>query len=130
MNSIPHSHADLLTDGARAFAVLATLMPDGSPQVTPLWFNVQGDHILVNSARDRVKSRNMRARPRVALDILDPTDPHRYIQVRGRVVRITEEGGLAHMNALSMKYRGRAWTPIQDQIRVIYEIQPESVYVA
>ena len=130
MKTIPNSHMDLLSDDARAFASLATLMPDGSPQVTPLWFNIRGDHILINSARGRVKDLNMRARPLVALLIVDPGDPYRYIQLRGRVVEITEEGGLAHINALSLKYRGQAWTAIPDQVRVTYEIQPDSVFVA
>ena len=105
-------------------------MADGSPQITPLWFNIRGDRVLVNSAKGRVKDLNMRARPRVALVIVDPRDPGRYVQVRGQVVEITEEGGLAHMNALSLKYRGTPWTPIQGQIRVVYEIQPKSVFAA
>jgi PPOX class probable F420-dependent enzyme len=130
VNTIPNSHADLLSDSARAFAALATLMADGSPQITPLWFNIRGDRVLVNSAKGRVKDLNMRARPRVALVIVDPRDPGRYVQVRGQVVEITEEGGLAHMNALSLKYRGTPWTPIQGQIRVVYEIQPKSVFAA
>ncbi len=69
---IPASHVDLLDDGTKAHAYLATLMPDGSPQVTPVWFNMDGDDILVNTARGRVKDRNMRVRPRTALVIADP----------------------------------------------------------
>ena len=128
MNMIPASHADLLTDATRAFAWIATLMPDGSPQLTPVWFNVRGNYVLVNSAKGRVKDLNMRTHPRVAVVIMDPSDPYRYLQIRGRVVQITEEGGLAHINALSLKYRSQPWTPIQKQVRVIYEIQPERVF--
>ena len=77
MKTIPASHQDLLNDESAAMAYLATLMPDGSPQVTPLWFDSDGEHILVNSAKGRVKDQNMRARPRVAVVIQDHTDDHR-----------------------------------------------------
>jgi len=70
---------DLLIDETRAFLFLAITMDDGSPQVTPVWFNTDGEHILINSLRGRTKDRNMRARPRVAVAIMDPTDPERYI---------------------------------------------------
>src|SRR5512135_1164587 len=103
MKKIPDSHKDLLEDKARALAYLATLMPDGTPQLTPLWFNSDGKHILINSAKGRVKDRNMRARAAVALVIQDRKIDTRYIQVRGRVVDITEEGALDHIDQLSMK---------------------------
>ena len=129
MKKIPPSHQDLLQDSARAYAYLATLMPDGSPQLTPVWFSAEGGHIIVNTARGRVKDRNMRARPHVAILITDPKDPHRrYIQVRGRVVEIAEEGALDHMSTLSLKYRQRPWTPVDGQTRVICRIPPESVF--
>jgi PPOX class probable F420-dependent enzyme len=128
--NIPASHADLMGDGTRAYAYLATIMPDGTPQVTPVWFNVESDYILVNTASGRVKDRNMRARPRVALLIADPRDALRYIQVRGRVVDFTENGALAHINSLSMNYDGRAWSPVAGQARVIFMIQPEHISVS
>lgn len=129
MKTMPPSHQDLLRDSAGAYAYLTTLMPDGSPQVTPLWFNVEGGDILVNTARGRVKDRNMRARPRVALLITDPKDPfHRYLQIRGRVIAATEEGALEHMGRLSLKYRGRPWTPVEGQTRVMFRILPESFF--
>lgn len=125
--NIPDSHRDLLDDGAKAYAYLATLMADASPQLTPLWFNTDGEHILVNSARGRVKDQNMRARPRVALLITDPKDPfYRYLQIRGRVVEITEVGADEHINTLNMKYHdGEHWKPRPGQVRVIYKILPE-----
>lgn len=129
MKNFPQSHQDLIRDEARAFAYLATLMPDGSPQLTPLWFNTDGDYILINSAKGRVKDRNMRARPRVALLITDPRDPfHRYVQIRGRVVEVTEEGALAHINSLSLKYRQEPWTPVEGQTRVVYRVLPEKAF--
>lgn len=129
MNLVPSSHEDLIQDSTRAYAYLATVMPDGSPQLTPVWFNSDGQHILVNSARGRVKDRNMRSRRRVAILISDPKDPHyRYLQIRGRVVEITEQGALDHIGVLSLKYRQQPWTPVEGQVRVIYKILPESVF--
>jgi len=131
MNIIPESHRDLLTDEARAYAYLATLMPDGSPQLTPLWFESDGTHILINSAKGRVKDKNMRARSQIAILITDPKDPFfRYLQIRGRVVEVTEEGGLEHINKLSLKYDSKSWTPVPNQTRVIYKILPENIYAS
>lgn len=130
MITIPESHRDLLEERARAYAYLATVMPDGSPQVTPVWFDAQGDHILINSAKGRTKDRNMRARPAVALLIADPKDPLRYVQIRGRIIDITEAGALEHIGRLSMKYRGRPWSPVEGQARVTYRLLPEHVSTA
>jgi len=126
MKIIPEAFMDLLADETRAMAYLATIMPDGSPQVTPLWFNTDGAYILINSAKDRVKDRNMRARPRIALVIADPKNLYRYIQVRGRVVEITMEGANEHIDQLSMKYHGRPYTAPKVG-RTTYKIQPEKV---
>jgi PPOX class probable F420-dependent enzyme len=128
---IPESHIDLLKDETKAFCSLATLMWDGSPQVTPVWFNTDGSHILINSAKGRVKDRNMRRNPHVALMIVDPKDAYRYIQIRGKVVEITTQGAREHINALSKKYTGREifsdGNP--DEIRVTYKILPEKISV-
>src|SRR5512142_155606 len=97
VQQVPESHRDLLSDEVPALAYLATLMPDGTPQLTPLWFDVDGDRLRVNSARGRVKDRNMRARPAVALLIQDPRSGDRYIQVRGHVVEVKEDGALEHI---------------------------------
>ena len=106
MKDIPKSHKDLLTNQKKAFAYLATVMKDGTPQVTPVWFNTEGDFITINSARGRVKDRNMRERPAVALTIADPSDPYRYLQLRGKAIEFIEEGANAHIDALSLKYTG------------------------
>ncbi len=129
MKKIPDSFKDLLQDEARAWAYLATLMPDGTPQVTPLWFDSDGTYIYVNSTTDRVKDHNIRANPHVAMTIQDPTDFYRYIGIRGRVVEITEQGALQHIDQLSMKYHGTHWQPTEGQIRVKYTIEPDSVSV-
>jgi PPOX class probable F420-dependent enzyme len=127
VKSIPTEYHDLLKDETKAFLFLATLMADGSPQVTPIWFSANDTYILINSARGRVKDRNMRARPRVALVIQDPKTPYRYMQIRGRVDEITETGGDEHINALSLKYDGKPWKKTEGQVRVIYRILPEHV---
>lgn len=125
---IPESHRDLLKDETRAFAYLATIMEDGSPQVTKVWFNTGSDYILLNSFQGSVKDANMRARPDVALAIEDPENDFRYMQVRGRVVEITEDGAREHIDTLAGKYTGspeyRRMPP--GMIRVTYKIRPES----
>jgi PPOX class probable F420-dependent enzyme len=103
---VPQSHQDLLSDSTKAFVFLATLMPDGSPQLTPIWFSAQGDKILINSAAGRIKDRNMRRRPQVALCIQDPTNAYRYLQIRGSVTEITTEGAKDHIDSLANKYLG------------------------
>ena len=127
MKSIPAKSHYLLKDEIKAYLFLATLMPDGTPQVTPIWFNTDGEHILINSAQGRVKDKNMRARPQVALVIQDPSTPYRYLQIRGRVVEITEQGGLEHINTLSLKYDNEPWTDHPGEVRVTYKILPEHV---
>jgi PPOX class probable F420-dependent enzyme len=126
---IPDSHLDLIKDETKAFCSLATIMKDGTPQVTPIWFNTDGKYILINSASGRVKDRNMRRNPRVALIIVDPKDAYRYVQIRGKVVEITTQGAREHINALSKKYTGRkiytGGSP--DEIRVTYKILPEKI---
>jgi PPOX class probable F420-dependent enzyme len=131
LEKIPQSHRNLLTDEARAFAFLATIMKDGSPQVTPVWFNTDGKSILINSAQGRVKDENIRRRPEVALAIQDPDDPYRYLQVRGRVVEMTTEGAKEHIDRLAYKYTGdeqyKGLRP--GDVRVTYRIEPGSVSV-
>lgn len=124
--NVPESHLDLLSDQKRAIAYLGTIMEDGTPQVTPVWFNTDGTYFLVNSQEGRVKDRNMRERPNVALLIADPDDPLRYLMVRGPVVEITEEGAREHINQLSMKYNGKPEFVVSppDAVRVIYKIAP------
>lgn len=111
----------------RSFAYLATLMPSGSPQVTPVWVDYDGTHVLVNSAHGRQKDRNMRNRPRVALCIADPDNPYRYLAVRGTVVAVTEEGATEHIDQLAGRYTGRARYVGPPGTRVLYKVRPERV---
>ncbi|MBI3457892.1 MAG: PPOX class F420-dependent oxidoreductase [Candidatus Rokubacteria bacterium] len=125
--TIPENFKDLLQK--KAFASLATVMPDGSPQVTPVWFDFDGSHFRINSARGRVKDRNMRRTPKVALAIVDPDNPYRHLSVRGRVLEVTEQGADAHIDALAKKYLGQDRYPYRrsGEVRVIYRILPERV---
>ena len=129
MKLVPEKYLDLLSTETRAFAYLSTIMPDGSPQVTPIWFDIQDGCILFNSAEGRVKDRNIRARTSVALAIADPNNPYRYLQVRGRVVEITSQGAQDHINRLSWKYTGREFysSGAPAEKRVIYKLLPEHV---
>jgi len=129
MNAIPEKYHDLLKDEAKAFLFLATTMKDGSPQVTPVWFNHDQTHILINSAKGRLKDINMRARPQVAFVIQDPANPYRYLQIRGRVIEITEAGADAHIDALAFKYHGLKSYPYrkEGEIRVTYKILPKKI---
>lgn len=128
--SIPASHRDLFEKPN--FGHLATLMPDGSPQVTPVWVDIEGDTILFNTAEGRVKTRNLDRDGRVAISVADQQNPYRYIQVRGRVVSRTHEGADAHIDKLAKKYLGQDRYPFRQpgEQRVIYRIQPEHVQVS
>jgi PPOX class probable F420-dependent enzyme len=125
--SIPDKYRDLFTK--RAFASLATLMPDGSPQVTPVWVDLEGDLVLVNTARGRQKDKNMRRDPRVAMAVIDPENPYRYLEIRGRIAEITEEGADPHIDKMAKKYLGADKYPYRQpsETRVIFKIQPERV---
>lgn len=130
LSLVPESHRDLLHEDVRAIACLATTMADGSPQVTPLWFDVDGDVLRLNTARGRTKERNMRARPRVALAIVDPTNPYRYLQIRGTVVEHREHGAVEHIRLLSRKYHGTEDFPVPaGQVRVMICVRPDRVSV-
>ncbi|MBI3970571.1 MAG: PPOX class F420-dependent oxidoreductase [Chloroflexi bacterium] len=125
---IPESHRDLFDK--RAFAHIATLMPNGTPQVTPMWVMLQDGLVVVNSAKGRQKDRNMRGRRRVALSVQDPDNPYRYIGMRGIVVEITEEGADDVINQLSEKYTGN---PVYQgrrpgEVRVTYKIRPDHIW--
>jgi PPOX class probable F420-dependent enzyme len=111
----------------KAFANLGTLMPDGSPQVTPVWVDYDGAHILVNSAKGRAKDKNMRRDPRVSLAISDPENPYRYLEIRGKVAEITEDGADDHINSMAKKYLGQDVYPFRQpgEVRVLYKIQAE-----
>jgi PPOX class probable F420-dependent enzyme len=125
MTEIPATYMDLLQQ-KKAIAHLATIMKDGSPQVTPVWFDFTNGHVRVNTAKGRVKARNLHEGARVALSILDPDNAYRYLQIRGQVVRATEEGASAHIDSLAKKYLGKDKYPFSQpgEVRIMYEIEP------
>ena len=124
--AIPEKYMDLLTT-KKAFAHLGTLMPDGSPQVTPVWCDYADGFVRINSAKGRQKDRNMRREPRISLCVMDPENPYRYLELRGRIVEITETGADAHIDSLAKKYLGADSYPYRQaaEIRVMYKIQVE-----
>jgi PPOX class probable F420-dependent enzyme len=126
--AIPEKYLDLTEK--KAFAQLATLMPDGSPHVAPVWFEYDGKHILVNTAKGRVKDQNMRHDPRVGIDVLDPDNPYRHLSIRGKVVEITEKGADDHIDKLTKKYTGQDKYPYRGpgEVRVIYKIEPQHTH--
>jgi PPOX class probable F420-dependent enzyme len=126
--SIPQKYQDLVSDNTRAYAVLTVVRSNGSPHATPVWFDMDGADFRVNTARGRVKDRAMHARSPVALTILDPSDPYRYIMVEAEVVGETESGGAEHIAHLAGKYRGKAEYDIPEGMtRVIYTLEPTGI---
>jgi hypothetical protein len=127
MPGVPDSFKDLFQK--KAFAALATLNNDGAPQVTPVWFDYDGTHFRFNTAKGRLKDKNLRRNPAVALAIQDPDNPYRCMQVRGRVVDVTESGADAHIDALARKYIGQDRYPWRrpGEVRVTYKIAPERI---
>ena len=125
MTAIPDKYLDLL-ERKKAFAALATTMPDGSPQVTPVWFDYKDGIVRVNTAKGRVKARNLKAGAAVALAVIDPDNPYRYIQIRGRVRRCSEEGAGTHIDSLAKKYLGKDTYPnaAPGEVRIMCEIEP------
>jgi PPOX class probable F420-dependent enzyme len=126
--TIPAEFLDLFKKPA--FANLATLNPDGSPQVTPVWVDFDGTNIIVNTARGRVKDRNLQREPRVALSILDPENPYRYLGIQGRVTEMTETGAVAHIDKMAKKYLNKDTYPWRKpgEVRVIVKIAPDKVH--
>ena len=122
--NLPEEFFDLFNKDSKAWLFLATLMPDGSPQVTPVWFDTDGEHVLVNTNEGRVKDRNMKARPQVAMTLQDPKDFYRYLGMRGEVVSYTREGADEHINQLSLKYDSKPWKYREGQRRIIFKIKP------
>ena len=124
--SIPESHRDLLDK--KAFGYIGTVMRDGSPQVTPIWFDFSEGHIRINSAKGRVKDKNMRRDPNVAFSISDPDNAYRHLSIRGRVVEITETGADDHIDQLAKTYMGVDRYPLrkEGEVRVTYRIEPIS----
>lgn len=125
---IPDEYMDLMEQPI--VMSLATTLPDGTPQVTPVWFSYDEDSgdVLFNSALGRLKDRAIRENPYVALVIIDPTNAYRYVAIRGPVVEITREGAREHINALAKQYMNRDKYPgPADETRVKYRVKPEHV---
>ncbi|MGH7045162.1 MAG: PPOX class F420-dependent oxidoreductase [Stellaceae bacterium] len=118
-----------LVQQKKAFANLATVMADGTPQVTPVWLDYAGGKVRVNTAKGRVKARVLKPGAAVALAISDPDNPYRYVQIRGRVASASETGADAHIDALAKKYLGKDKYPFRQpgEVRIMYEIEPVSV---
>lgn len=127
MAGIPDKYKDLFTKPV--VGVLATLMTDGQPTVNPVWIDLQDGFVVVNSARGRLKDRNMRRDPRVAVTLVDPDNPYRYIEIRGRVAEITQEGADRHIDRMAKKYLGKDKYPFSQpgEVRVLYRIRPEKI---
>jgi len=126
---IPASHADLL--GRPLAAVLSTVQPDGRPQASVVWFDATDAVVRINSERGRAKVRNVERDPRVTIVIVDPSDQHRYIEIRGDVVSIAEAGALEHRAALDCRYLGpdhRSDPTVDKGARVIITIAPVQVH--
>ncbi len=126
--TIPEKYRDLFNK--RAFASLATLMPNGDVQVTPVWVDADNGNVIFNSARGRLKDKNVRRDPRVTLTLIDPDNPYRYLEVRGRVVDITEKGADQHIDKLAKKYLGVDKYPYRQpgEVRVLYRVKPKHVH--
>lgn len=123
--TIPNKWHDLFEK--KVFANLATVMPSGAPQVTPVWVDFDGENVLVNTAEGRQKDKNLQREPRVSLALLDPENPYRYLEVRGRVVERTHNGADDHINKMAKKYLGKDVYPFRQpgEVRVLYKIKPE-----
>lgn len=130
---IPDSHVDLLTDPV--YVTMITVMPDGQPQATVTWCDYDGRYVLVNTARGRQKERNLSQRPKATILAIDPENPYRYLEVRGRVAEATEEGAVESINSLAQKYRNKPTyyggvAPAEranKETRVLFKIEPTHV---
>jgi PPOX class probable F420-dependent enzyme len=128
MKAIPDKFLPVLTT-KKALAHLATVMPDGTPQVTPVWFFYENGKFIVNTARGRVKDRNMQQNAHVALSIVDPDNPFAHVAVRGTITKVSEDGADANIDALAKKYIDQDSYPWRrpGEVRVMYEIEPTSI---
>lgn len=125
---VPETHFDLTSDDSKALAILATIMPDGSPHATPIWFDMRDGMFRFNTSRGRVKDRNLQQNRKVSLTILDPDDDYHWLLVRGEIVDETEEGAVKHINQLAQKYRGKGFNVPEGNVRVMYTVKPNSIF--
>ncbi len=126
--AIPENYMSLFSKPV--FGFLTTLMPDGSPQTQPVWVDYENGRVIVNSALGRQKDKNMRRDPRVAITLMDPDNPYRYVEVRGKVAEITQDGAAAHIDKMAKKYLGQDKYPFAQpgEQRVLYKIEPEKIH--
>jgi PPOX class probable F420-dependent enzyme len=124
---IPETHLDLFKK--KAFANLVTLMPGGQPQVTPVWVDYDGHYVVINTAEGRQKDKNLQRDRRVALSILDPDNPYKYLEVRGHVAERTRNGADQHIDAMAKKYLDKDKYPFRqpNEVRVLYRIEPDHI---
>ncbi|MCW5887136.1 MAG: PPOX class F420-dependent oxidoreductase [Anaerolineales bacterium] len=126
LNTLPEAYRHLLADETKAFAWIATVDANNAPQLTAVWFNTDGEHILFGTSDKTAKFRNLSSNPQIAVAIVAPENPYQYIQVRGRV-EITKDGAAEHLHALSRKYTGQDFNIPEGQVRVLYKLKPEQV---
>ena len=121
---IPEAYKDLLE--TTALAHIATIGPDGAPQSTPVWFDWDGEHLLFSQTTDRQKYRNLKRDPRIAISIVDPANPYRYLEIRGVVTKIEEDPERAFINSMAKKYMGQDVYPYRpEDKRVVVYVQPQ-----
>ena len=125
--AIPEKYLDLLSWEKKAFAHLSLVLNDGSPHVTPVWFDYDGEYMILNSAVGRVKDKVLRRSGVAALAISDPDNPYRYMQIRGRVDGITEHGAREMIDHLSQKYTHKPYQWYEGETRATYTVLPELV---
>jgi PPOX class probable F420-dependent enzyme len=128
MTAIPEKYQDIVQK--RTFAMFATIMPDGQPQITPVWVDAENGRILINTAKGRQKHKNVQRDPRVAVTLIDPDNPYRYVEVRGRVTEMTENGADSHIDKMAKKYLGKDKYPFAQpgERRILLKIEPEHVH--
>jgi PPOX class probable F420-dependent enzyme len=125
--NLPSGLLDLLRKPSPCF--LTTLMPDGSPQTTMTWVDTDGEHVIVNTVETHLKVKNVRRDPRVSVAVCDAANPSRYYAIRGRVVKLTNEGADEHLDALSRRYTGGPYAYGRpDKVRVILTIAAEKIH--
>jgi PPOX class probable F420-dependent enzyme len=126
--NLPEGLMSLLRQPSVCF--LTTLMPDGAPQMTQTWVDTDGEHVVINTVQGFQKVTNVERDPRVAVCVTDPSTPHSYYEIRGRVVKATTEGGAEHIEALAQRYLGAPypWFGGRDQVRVILSITADKIH--
>ena len=126
-NELIQGYEDLLEWETKAFGHVATVGPEGEPQVNPVWFDWDGEHLTFSQTTTRRKLRNLEQEPRVAISILDPANPYRYLELRGRAVRIEPDPDKAFIDRMAQKYLGEEKYPWNrpDDERVVVVVEPE-----